>query len=172
MSRPAPTLANACEDAPARVARIRLPSSGVSTTWGEWVREQMARRRWEQADAARAAGLPRSAISQWLASGQRPTVENVRKFAQAVDVPLVKALVHAGYLTAEEAELPDDHPPSLKDVPHGELLAELADRLGDAPSSHQQQPELPQTEVSWPRPADQGQRREPSGPPEQRQTPP
>lgn len=101
----------------------------VTQSWGDWVRTQLARRNWSNAEAAKASGLPPSAISQWITSQhQKPSMANLRKLAEALDVPILTALVAAGYITAAEAGEPPTVP-GAADLTTQELLDEVKKRM-------------------------------------------
>lgn len=55
-------------------------------------------------EAGRKAGFDSSAFTRWK-KGARPDVDFVVKFARAFDLPVVQALVAAGFITDEEANV-------------------------------------------------------------------
>lgn len=102
----------------------------VPETWGNWVRRQLTQRDWNYARAATEADLPPSAISQWInRPSQQPSVANVRKLADALNVNILEALVVAGYISAEEAGTPTVPEVSASDVSTLELVEELRVRI-------------------------------------------
>ncbi len=62
----------------------------------EWLREEMRRREWRQADFARTAGLDVSMVSRWL-HGRRPDPASLERIAAALGVDLDVLLTVAGH---------------------------------------------------------------------------
>jgi transcriptional regulator with XRE-family HTH domain len=77
----------------------------TASTWGKWVSAELAARDWDVSDVARLTGVPVDVLSQWISQDVQPSVTDLRKFATALDIPMLHAMVAAGYLTAEEAGL-------------------------------------------------------------------
>lgn len=106
----------------------------TAQTWGSWIADQLKRKNWTQAEAARVSGVPRAAFSQWMQQGntQQPSIPNVRLVAQAFDVPILRALVIAGHLTEEEVGqplAPAEADPA--EVPTMDLIEEIRIRIAD-----------------------------------------
>lgn len=136
--------------------RARIVRPVTTGTWGEWVKQQLDQRGWNYARAAAESGLPPSAISQWVNRPQQePSLANVRKLADALGIPILTALVAAGYITAEEAgqpPAPEVDPAKLTTM---ELLEEIRSRVADhlddldpQPSGRNPQPTLRPNEVA------------------------
>jgi transcriptional regulator with XRE-family HTH domain len=62
----------------------------------EWMREEMRRREWRQADFARAVGIDVSMISRWL-HGRRPDPMSLERVATALGADLDSLLTLAGH---------------------------------------------------------------------------
>lgn len=84
----------------------------------------------QQRDIALAAGVDQATVSRWQRSGAPPRPENVAAFARAYRRPVLEAFVAAGFLTKNEARERPRGRPRLDLIDDGELLAELARRLG------------------------------------------
>lgn len=70
------------------------------------------------ADLSRAAGVDQTQISRWLRGVGQPSVENLRKLAPVLKVPLLRLLVEAGHITRAEAGLRDVPAPApATDIP-------------------------------------------------------
>jgi transcriptional regulator with XRE-family HTH domain len=65
-------------------------------SFGLWVREELRRREWRQADFARAAGIDVSMVSRWL-HGRRPDPASLERVAAALGVDLDLLLTLAGH---------------------------------------------------------------------------
>jgi transcriptional regulator with XRE-family HTH domain len=106
----------------------------TAQTWGSWIADQLKRKNWTQAEAARVSGVPRAAFSQWMQQGntQQPSIPNVRLVAQAFDVPILRALVIAGHLTEEEiGQPPAPAEADPAEVPTMDLIEEIRTRIAD-----------------------------------------
>jgi transcriptional regulator with XRE-family HTH domain len=66
------------------------------TSYKEWMREEMRRREWRQADFARAAGIAVSMVSRWL-HGRRPDPASLERVAEALGADLDALLTLAGH---------------------------------------------------------------------------
>lgn len=111
------------------LARMHVRSALVTAEWGNWVGRHLSQKGWRPADASRASGVSASIISRWLDGQMDPGVENLRKFAEAVDVPILEAFVAAGYLTAEEAGQPPAPAADPADLNTMDLLEEIRTRI-------------------------------------------
>ena len=65
-------------------------------SFGEWVREEMRRREWRQADFARATDVDVSMVSRWL-HGRRPDPASLERVALALGADLDALLTLAGH---------------------------------------------------------------------------
>ena len=54
-------------------------------------------------DLAKATGVPDSVISRWRTSGTTPSIGQLRRLGDALQVSLLELLVAAGHLSADEA---------------------------------------------------------------------
>lgn len=75
----------------------------MARLWAEWLRDQFTQRDWSDSDAAEACALPVEVISAWL-DGERPTVEELRKLAAALRLPILSVMVGAEMLTEQEVK--------------------------------------------------------------------
>lgn len=101
----------------------------VAEDWASWVNQQLTRKGWRAADAARAFGVDDSMVSKWRRGLAGPDPKSLRRIAESLDLPILTVLVAAGYLTAEEA---GQIPPAEVDpseVPTMELLEEIKNRI-------------------------------------------
>lgn len=100
-------------------------------SWARWVRDQMTRRGWTQADLVRHSNstLNKSVISRWL-KGERPNFDNCVLTAEAFGAPALEALVAARYLSPEQAFLPRVHSGNwVENATSPRLLTELGFRI-------------------------------------------
>jgi transcriptional regulator with XRE-family HTH domain len=67
-----------------------------SSSYSDWMRDEMRRREWRQADFARAAGIDVSLVSRWL-RGRRPDPASLEKVAAALGIDLDALLTLAGH---------------------------------------------------------------------------
>lgn len=58
-----------------------------------------------------------------------PGLDNLRKFAEAIDVPILQAFIAAGYLTPEEAGQTPTAEPDAATVPTLDLIEEIRTRI-------------------------------------------
>lgn len=79
---------------------------------------------------AKASGVTQSRIVDWRDAGAVPSTKNARVVALALGVPVPFAFVAAGFLTAEEANLPE-----LQAFSTLELLHELERRFDEVQRS-------------------------------------
>lgn len=98
-------------------------------TWPEYLEAAMKRARIESnAELARRSGVNDSVISRWK-SGVVPSLDKIRRVAEALNRPFLEVAVAAGAMTPEEARMTS--PPALPEVPVGagidpDQLARLA----------------------------------------------
>jgi transcriptional regulator with XRE-family HTH domain len=86
------------------VIRLEAPSA----PWSVWLWQRMHEVGLPtNRELARASGVPESVISRWRNQAVTPSVEQLRRLRQPLQVPLVELLMRAGHLTAEEAALED-----------------------------------------------------------------
>lgn len=82
-----------------------------------------------QMEIQRLSGIHQSTVAKWKA-GTRPSPAQVAKFATEMKVGVLDAFIVAGYLTPEQAGVRPTVTPRLSAVSEGQLIAELAKRLG------------------------------------------
>ena len=81
---------------------VRVPSA-----WGSFLGRRMRESGLDtNRDLARASGVPESVISRWRNQGVTPSVEQLRRLREPLEITILELLVAAGYLTAAEAALP------------------------------------------------------------------
>ena len=73
-----------------------MDDAGAEPSLIEWLREEMRRREWRQADFARAAGIDVSMVSRWL-RGRRPDPASLERVATALGMDLDALLTLAGH---------------------------------------------------------------------------
>jgi transcriptional regulator with XRE-family HTH domain len=93
----------------------------VTADWASWVNQQLTRKGWRPADAARAFGVDDSMISKWRRGLAGPDPKSLRRVAESLELPILEVLVAAGWITPEEAGQPPAPPASeavelLKDI--------------------------------------------------------
>jgi transcriptional regulator with XRE-family HTH domain len=100
--------------------------------WAAWLSGQLNRKGWRVSDLNHASRVSGGIISRWLnGQARQPGLENARKIAAALDVPLLEVLVEAELLTEAEAGAPPrPEQPDVTVVPTDVLLRELGARLG------------------------------------------
>lgn len=98
----------------------------MGTTWWDYVQSIVATDR--QREIARRAGVGETVISKWKSGTHEPDVKSVVKFAHAYGRPVLEALIAAGAITAEDAQVAVTIP-HVAGIPDAVLIAELAARL-------------------------------------------
>lgn len=106
-----------------------MPTITTTTlpSWREWMRAKAGND--NQKTIAEKTDLDKGGISRWLSDTEaRPSAPSALKFARAYGANPVEALVVAGYLTGDEANLDTAiwSDPAL--IPTDVLLAEVARR--------------------------------------------
>ena len=84
----------------------------MAMEFAAWLRRQLARRDWTQADFARAAGLPTGTVSRWVRGERVPTPLHADLIADVLGVDLDIVLAVAGHRPNVD---PDD-PPEIADL--------------------------------------------------------
>jgi transcriptional regulator with XRE-family HTH domain len=72
------------------------PGEQRASAFPGWLRQELTRREWRQADFARATGVDVSMISRWL-HGRRPDPASLERVAQTLGLDLDGLLSMAGY---------------------------------------------------------------------------
>lgn len=101
----------------------------VAEHWASWVNQQLTRKGWRPADAARAFGVDDSMVSKWRRGLAEPDPKSLRRIAESLDLPILTVLVAAGYLTAEEAGQVPPAEANPSEVPTMELIEEIRARI-------------------------------------------
>lgn len=96
-----------------------------------YLRDQMAKHEWEQADLVRDTTLSQSLVSRWLSGKVTPSLENARILADRLGRPLLEVLVAAGMLTPAEANERVERV-DVASLTDEQLVVELSNRLGNA----------------------------------------
>lgn len=73
-----------------------MDGANPEASYGAWMREEMRRREWRQADFARATEIDVSMVSRWL-QGRRPDPASLERVAEALGVDLDTLLTLAGH---------------------------------------------------------------------------
>jgi transcriptional regulator with XRE-family HTH domain len=110
----------------------------------------MTDRGWRAIDGARASGLSSSVIGRWIAGQVEPSADNVRKFADALGIPILEALIAWGYITPQEAGQPPPAAVDLAEVPTQDLLDELKKRTQPPGCDPDESPRDTPRKPPWP----------------------
>ncbi len=66
---------------------------------GDWLKEQLERKGWRQADLARKSGLTTAEVSYLvLGKGKKPDPDTIDKLARGLEVPIEQVYRAAGYM--------------------------------------------------------------------------
>lgn len=82
--------------------------------------------------------MPESNVGRYVAVGGLPTIDNARRLADALNVPLKKFLLDVGLFTAEELDAEIPQPPAKP--PADMTDAELAEALEEASRRFKKRP--------------------------------
>ena len=86
-----------------------------NTYFSDWLKSELEKRAWSQAELARRAGLNRATINSLLSGRNHPRAETCLAIARGLDIPPETALKAADLLP--ETELPDfDKDPTLQEL--------------------------------------------------------
>jgi transcriptional regulator with XRE-family HTH domain len=83
-----------------------------------------------QREIAAKVGIDPSAVGRWKES-VRPRAEHVVEFARKYQRSPIEAMIHAGYIHADEVGHAIEIAGSMRDVSDAALIDELASRLAD-----------------------------------------
>lgn len=129
--------------------------AGMADDWAAWVNQQLTRKGWRPADAARAFGVDDSMVSKWRRGLAEPDPKSLRRIAESLDLPILTVLIAAGYLTPEEAGQVPPVEVDPSEVPTMDLIEEIRTRISghlDAidppPAGRNPHPHLRPDEVS------------------------
>ena len=96
-----------------------------TSRWTQYVRSHL---RGSQKELADRTGVNAATVSRWMnGEGQRPSAEQVIRFARGVGESPIQALVMAGYVTPDEARM-EVKDLRIDDLDEVVLLNELLDR--------------------------------------------
>lgn len=102
------------------------PAARVPSAWGAFLGQRMRDCGLDtNRDLARASGVPESVISRWRNQGVTPSVEQLRRLRAPLELSILELLVAAGYLSAEEAAVPE--PVLLPPAPTSGVVEALAE---------------------------------------------
>lgn len=101
-------------------------------TLADYLQRALDKRDWSKAQLARESGVPESNIGRYLDASKRsvPTIDNARRLAVALDVPLKKFVVDVGLFDAKELDAEIPQPPAK--APADMTDDELAEALEEA----------------------------------------
>lgn len=102
----------------------------MARLWADWLRDQFTERGWSDSDAAEASDIPVELISEWITDGVQPSIDDARKLANALGLPVLTIIVAAGILTVDDISPVETDQPQLG-------AAERAVREGKIPSRFQ-----------------------------------
>lgn len=80
----------------------------MSQEFAHWLKHQLDRREWTQADFARRVDSSTGLVSMWLAGKRTPGTESCQKIADVLNVDPDDVLTRAGHRPATEPLRPDD----------------------------------------------------------------
>jgi transcriptional regulator with XRE-family HTH domain len=72
-------------------------------SFGAWLKAQLRRRDWTQADFARRSGMTTTSVSDWINNKKVPDPASCDRIADALFLPLDDVLVAAGHKPTEDA---------------------------------------------------------------------
>jgi transcriptional regulator with XRE-family HTH domain len=84
------------------------PASWPSEQFIAWVRQQLRRRHWNDAEFARQLGMPSGTISRWLTGERQPKTSSCDLIADVFGVDVDLVLTLAGHRPAPLSLQPDD----------------------------------------------------------------
>lgn len=98
----------------------------------DYLQRALDKRGWTKAQLARESGVPESNVGRYLDASKNsvPTIDNARRLAVALGVPLKKFVVDVGLFTAAELDAEIPQPPAK--APADMTDAELAEALEEA----------------------------------------
>jgi transcriptional regulator with XRE-family HTH domain len=113
--------------------RSKLASMQKASRWYLFVERELDDRGWTGAEFARRTSVSASRLNAWK-DGGTPTPDLVRMVAEAFNVPILEAYVHAEFLTPEEATgVAQIAPtPDMSALSDRALIRELERRLAGA----------------------------------------
>lgn len=100
------------------------------SSWGEYIKKYSHGD--PQGVIAEKMGVDTSTVGRWLkGSTGQPEAEKAINFARQYNRSPVEALIHAGYITADEIGQAVETAGSMKDVSDEALIGELGGRLAE-----------------------------------------
>ncbi|WP_082359811.1 helix-turn-helix transcriptional regulator [Rhodococcus opacus] len=97
--------------------------------WGSFISSHLATNGWSQNRLAKDTGINASVISRWINDGMEPGVKSIRLVAEAFGVPVTRALLAAGAVTADELGILPVVAPDPDLLTDDELVRQLDRRL-------------------------------------------
>lgn len=82
-------------------------SMTTSTTFGDWVLQELNSRGWDQAELARRSGISDAHISRVVTGGRKPGADAVQRIARALRLPAEEVFRRAGLLPPRGATADD-----------------------------------------------------------------
>src|SRR5918998_1604879 len=83
-------------------------SAWPSDRFSAWVRQQLRRRQWNDAELARQLGMPSGTISRWLRGERQPSTRSCDLIADVFGVDVDLVLTLAGHRPQPSVAQPDD----------------------------------------------------------------
>lgn len=77
-------------------------------SFAKWLRQQLARREWKQADFARRSGFNTGRVSYWMTGKDVPSPESCDRIADILGVDVDTVLTLAGHRPHIDEPAPDD----------------------------------------------------------------
>ncbi|KAF0964654.1 helix-turn-helix domain-containing protein [Rhodococcus sp. T7] len=99
------------------------------TGWGAFLTDHMKDRGWSQNRLAKEARTNPSVVSRWINDGMEPGIKSIRLVAEAFGVPVTRALLAAGAVTADELGILPVVAPDPDLLSDEELLHQLDKRM-------------------------------------------
>jgi len=122
--------------------------------WVSFVSSQLEANGWTRNRLAKEIGLHPSIVTRWINDGMEPGIKSIRLVAEAFGVPVTRALLAAGAVTADELGIVPVVAPDPDLLTDAELMRQLDKRLSER---HKQAP-LPALEPIYPPAAERRQR--------------
>ncbi|WP_146777786.1 helix-turn-helix domain-containing protein [Rhodococcus wratislaviensis] len=97
--------------------------------WVSFVSSHLEANGWTRNRLAKEIGLNASVVSRWMNDGMEPGIKSIRLVAEAFGVPVTRALLAAGAVTADELGIVPVVAPDPDLLTDEELLSQLAKRM-------------------------------------------
>jgi hypothetical protein len=104
----------------------------TTTSWSEWLRHQLRKRQWKDADLVRGADgkFGSSEVSRWLAGKVIPKIPSIRMVCEVLGIPAVEGMIAAGHVQPEDLGVTVAPAAEIETLTNAELAGELY-RLAD-----------------------------------------